>query len=118
GRRDRRRAHVPIMRSCSSTTSCTRRRPPLARPAGRPAGARPHPSCRGSRRARAHYGDMRTSTITAAGSRIRVIEDGRDEPAVLFVHGVGGWAENWAETIERVAATGRRAIAFDLPGFG
>ena len=61
---------------------------------------------------------MRTSTITAAGSRIRVIEDGRDEPAVLFVHGVGGWAENWAETIERVAATGRRAIAFDLPGFG
>jgi pyruvate dehydrogenase E2 component (dihydrolipoamide acetyltransferase) len=37
---------------------------------------------------------------------------------VLFVHGVGGWAENWSEAIERVAATGRRAIAFDLPGFG
>lgn len=61
---------------------------------------------------------MRTSTITAAGSRIRVIEDGTGEHAVLFVHGVGGWAENWSETIERVAASGRRAIAFDLPGFG
>jgi pyruvate dehydrogenase E2 component (dihydrolipoamide acetyltransferase) len=61
---------------------------------------------------------MRTSTIAAAGSRIRVIEDGDGEEAVLFVHGVGGWAENWSETIERVAASGRRAIAFDLPGFG
>jgi pimeloyl-ACP methyl ester carboxylesterase len=61
---------------------------------------------------------MRTSTIAAAGSRIRVIEDGAGEHAVLFVHGVGGWAENWSETIERVAASGRRAIAFDLPGFG
>jgi pimeloyl-ACP methyl ester carboxylesterase len=61
---------------------------------------------------------MRTSTIAAAGSRIHVIEDGDGEEAVLFVHGVGGWAENWSETIERVAASGRRAIAFDLPGFG
>jgi pimeloyl-ACP methyl ester carboxylesterase len=61
---------------------------------------------------------MRTSTIDATGSRIRVIEDGEGEPAVLFVHGVGGWAENWSEAIERVAASGRRAIAFDLPGFG
>ena len=56
--------------------------------------------------------------IEAAGSRIRVIEEGAGHQAVLFVHGVGGWAENWTETIERVAATGRRAIAFDLPGFG
>ena len=56
--------------------------------------------------------------IDVAGSRIRVIEDGAGDRAVLFVHGVGGWAENWTETIERVAATGRRAIAFDLPGFG
>jgi pyruvate dehydrogenase E2 component (dihydrolipoamide acetyltransferase) len=61
---------------------------------------------------------MRTSTIAAAGSRIRVIEDGTGEQAVLFVHGVGGWAENWSEAIERVATSGRRGIAFDLPGFG
>ena len=61
---------------------------------------------------------MRTSAVQVAGSRIRVIEDGAGEDSVLFVHGLGGWAENWSETIERVAATGRRAIAFDLPGFG
>ena len=61
---------------------------------------------------------MRTSLIEAAGSRIRVIEAGAGDRAVLFVHGVGGWAENWSETIERVADTGRRAVAFDLPGFG
>ncbi|MEA2661909.1 MAG: hypothetical protein QOH08_1481 [Chloroflexota bacterium] len=61
---------------------------------------------------------MRTSTIDVAGSRIRVIEAGAGDRAVLLVHGVGGWAENWTETIERVAASGRRAIAFDLPGFG
>ena len=61
---------------------------------------------------------MRTSTIAAAGSRIRVIEEGTGKQAVLFVHGIGGWAENWSEAMERVAASGRRAIAFDLPGFG
>lgn len=61
---------------------------------------------------------MRTSTIAAAGSRIRVIEEGAGDRAVLFVHGVGGWAENWQEAMDRVAASGRRAVAFDLPGFG
>ncbi|HEV2250912.1 MAG TPA: alpha/beta fold hydrolase [Candidatus Limnocylindria bacterium] len=61
---------------------------------------------------------MRTTTIEVAGSRLRVIEDGAGPESVLFVHGVGGWAENWTETIERVAASGRRAVAFDLPGFG
>src|SRR5712692_10262863 len=61
---------------------------------------------------------MRTAWVEAAGSRIRVIEDGDGKESVLFVHGVGGWAENWTEIIERVAASGRRAIAFDLPGFG
>ncbi|HEX9496434.1 MAG TPA: alpha/beta fold hydrolase [Candidatus Limnocylindria bacterium] len=61
---------------------------------------------------------MRTSTIEAAGSRIRVIEAGDGPNAVLFVHGVGGWAENWQEAMASVAASGRRAVAFDLPGFG
>jgi pimeloyl-ACP methyl ester carboxylesterase len=61
---------------------------------------------------------MRTTTIEVAGSRIRVTEEGTGEQSVLFVHGVGGWAENWSEAMERVADSGRRAIAFDLPGFG
>lgn len=55
------------------------------------------------------------------GRRVRVIEAvaarERGDP-VLMLHGVGGWAENWRETLPAVAASGRRAIAVDLPGFG
>ena len=61
---------------------------------------------------------MRGGTIEVAGSRVRVIEDGAGETAVLLVHGLGGWAENWAEVVPHIVASGRRAIAFDLPGFG
>jgi len=57
--------------------------------------------------------------IDAAGLRLRVIETGTgDRAAVLLVHGVGGWAENWAEVMPLLAADGRRVVAFDLPGFG
>src|SRR5436305_1135430 len=37
---------------------------------------------------------------------------------VVFVHGLGGCWQNWLENIPRVAATGRRTIGIDLPGFG
>jgi pimeloyl-ACP methyl ester carboxylesterase len=37
---------------------------------------------------------------------------------VVFVHGLGGCWQNWLENIPRAAASGRRAIALDLPGFG
>ena len=64
---------------------------------------------------------MDERTIVADGLRIRAIEERpsveRDDP-VLMIHGLGGWAENWSEILPAVAATGRRAIAFDLPGFG
>ena len=61
-------------------------------------------------------------TIRVKGLRTRVLVDGlesatRREP-VLMIHGVGGWAENWREVMGPIAATGRRAIAVDLPGFG
>lgn len=57
--------------------------------------------------------------IDAAGLRLRVIETGAgDRAPVLLVHGVGGWAENWAEVMPLLAADGRRVVAFDLPGFG
>ena len=57
--------------------------------------------------------------IDAAGLRIRVVETGAGtRPPVLLVHGVGGWAENWAEVMPLLAADGRRVVAFDLPGFG
>ncbi len=54
------------------------------------------------------------------GLRTRVLEEGDTGPGdpVLMIHGVGGWAENWREVMSPIARTGRRAIAFDLPGFG
>lgn len=62
---------------------------------------------------------MNGGMIDAAGLRIRVIETGAgDRPPVLLVHGVGGWAENWAEVMPLLAADARRIVAFDLPGFG
>jgi pimeloyl-ACP methyl ester carboxylesterase len=63
---------------------------------------------------------MESRTITVEGLRTRVLlEDGgsRRDPVVL-VHGVGGWAENWRPVMPALAASGRRVVAIDLPGFG
>lgn len=63
---------------------------------------------------------IRSKTVSVMGLRTRVLEDGetaRGDPVVL-IHGVGGWAENWREVMSPIGRTGRRAIAFDLPGFG
>ena len=63
--------------------------------------------------------DVDRSNITVMGRSVRVLTSG-DETAepVLLIHGVGGWAENWREVMDPIAASGRRAIAVDLPGFG
>jgi pimeloyl-ACP methyl ester carboxylesterase len=63
---------------------------------------------------------IRSKTLSVMGLRTRVLEDGdagSGDPVVM-IHGVGGWAENWREVMAPIAHTGRRAIAFDLPGFG
>lgn len=58
-------------------------------------------------------------TITVHGCRIRAIEAGpADGDPVLCVHGLGGWAENWRETLRALGDAGFRAVAIDLPGFG
>lgn len=65
--------------------------------------------------------DVSSSTISVMGLRTRVLTGGDQAPSgtpVLLIHGVGGWAENWREVMEPIAASGRRAIAVDLPGFG
>ena len=81
--------------------------------------------------------DVKPSTIQVLGLRTRVLvatpsdvnvgtktpdtsavtEAPSDTPVVL-IHGVGGWAENWREVMAPIAASGRTAIAVDLPGFG
>jgi pimeloyl-ACP methyl ester carboxylesterase len=47
----------------------------------------------------------------------RIIEAGQG-PAVMFVHGLGARADRWRGTVERMAAHGYRAIAWDLHGHG
>lgn len=54
--------------------------------------------------------------VQVQGRPLNVIEIGAGEP-VLFVHGLGGSWPNWLEQLP-LLAHGRRAIAFDLPGFG
>jgi pimeloyl-ACP methyl ester carboxylesterase len=63
---------------------------------------------------------IRSQTLSVMGLRTRVLEEGdarRGDPVVM-IHGVGAWAENFREVMAPIASTGRRAIAFDLPGFG
>ncbi|HEY6957291.1 MAG TPA: alpha/beta fold hydrolase [Candidatus Limnocylindria bacterium] len=59
-------------------------------------------------------------TIDVMGLRTRVLVAGESDGGdpVVMIHGVGGWAENWRDVMEPIAASGRRAYAVDLPGFG
>jgi pimeloyl-ACP methyl ester carboxylesterase len=64
---------------------------------------------------------MEPRTISVEGLRTRVlVEEGRgaERDAIVLIHGVGGWAENWRPVMAALASTGRRVIALDLPGFG
>ena len=64
--------------------------------------------------------NVRATMIDVMGLRTRVLIEGdsdRGDP-VLMIHGVGGWAENWRDVMGPIAATGRRSMAIDLPGFG
>ena len=41
-----------------------------------------------------------------------------DGPPLVFLHGVGGNKETWADQLDHFAARGWRAIAWDMPGYG
>jgi 2-hydroxy-6-oxonona-2,4-dienedioate hydrolase len=56
--------------------------------------------------------------LTIDGVTTRVLQAGHSGPAVLFVHGLSTRADRWRAALERTAALGFRAIAFDLPGHG
>jgi len=50
------------------------------------------------------------------GLRLHYVVEGRG-PAVIFVHGLGGFAESWRHNVRPLA--GRATVfAVDLPGFG
>src|SRR4051812_3758213 len=60
-------------------------------------------------------------SVTLDGRRVNYVDYGegsRDLHPVVLIHGLGGCWQNWLENIRPIAATGRRVIALDLPGFG
>jgi abhydrolase domain-containing protein 6 len=59
---------------------------------------------------------MEDKTITVDGIRTRYVDEGSGPP-VVFIHGLGGYKENW-ETNVPVFSARHRVIALDLPGFG
>jgi pimeloyl-ACP methyl ester carboxylesterase len=60
------------------------------------------------------------SRIAVAGVTPRLLQAGPagDAEAVVFVHGNPGSADDWEALIGALGATGRRALALDLPDFG
>jgi len=63
---------------------------------------------------------VRKRRLSVAGVSTRLIEAGPEEAttAVAFLHGNPGSSDDWEPLIEAVGATGKRALAFDLPDFG
>jgi pimeloyl-ACP methyl ester carboxylesterase len=60
-------------------------------------------------------------SVEVDGRRVNFVDYGsgsEDLHPVVLIHGLGGCWQNWLENIRPIAATGRRVIALDLPGFG
>lgn len=51
------------------------------------------------------------------GTRLHVLDSGGTGPAVLLLHGLAGYAREWAQVAERLAGT-CRVVAFDQRGHG
>jgi pimeloyl-ACP methyl ester carboxylesterase len=57
--------------------------------------------------------------VEAAGSRVFIQRWGRRFlPAVLLVHGTGGWSGTWFGTPQALVDAGWQVVAVDLPPFG
>ncbi len=55
---------------------------------------------------------------TLAGYQTRALELEGDGPPIVLFHGYADSADTWRQTLDLLARQGRRAVAFDLPGFG
>ncbi|HJT10026.1 MAG TPA: alpha/beta hydrolase [Candidatus Nitrosotalea sp.] len=60
---------------------------------------------------------MQTKFAEVWGHKIRYLEDGRSDKAIILIHGLGGSAERWLKVIPYLS-TKYRVIAPDMIGFG
>lgn len=56
--------------------------------------------------------------LDVGGFRTRALELEGDGPPIVLLHGYADSADTWRLTLDRLARADRRAVAFDLPGFG
>jgi pimeloyl-ACP methyl ester carboxylesterase len=56
--------------------------------------------------------------LTLAGFNTRVLELEGDGLPIAMFHGYADSADTWRQSLALIARQGRRAVAFDLPGFG
>ncbi|HEJ6137340.1 TPA: alpha/beta fold hydrolase [Pseudomonas aeruginosa] len=61
---------------------------------------------------------MMNYPVTAAGVRTRILQGGREGPAVILLHGLSARADRWRHNLDTLGAAGVRAMAIDLPGHG
>ncbi len=61
---------------------------------------------------------MMNYPAVAAGVSTRILQGGREGPAVLLLHGLSARADRWSRNLDTLGAHGVRAIAVDLPGHG
>src|SRR5258708_24015994 len=62
---------------------------------------------------------MRERYVVTNGIRVFCVEDGpRTGPLVLFVHGWPEFSWSWRHQLPALGASGYRAVALDLPGYG
>jgi pimeloyl-ACP methyl ester carboxylesterase len=59
----------------------------------------------------------RIVSVEGAAGRLRVSDGGTGEPAVVFLHGLGGTLEDWQPQLDHLRVA-RRAIAYDQRGHG
>jgi pimeloyl-ACP methyl ester carboxylesterase len=58
-----------------------------------------------------------TRRVPVHGREVNVVDTGGSDPAMVFIHGLGGAWQNWLLTIPAFMGS-HRVIAPDLPGFG
>ena len=56
--------------------------------------------------------------LGAGGTLTRILEAGRGDDAVVFIHGLGARADRWRRNLGAFADAGYRCLALDLPAHG